>query len=143
MKLRRLLPLLVLAACTSDPVAVDLEPGDVVMTSFVDLSAVSPGPNVRIFVRNESRHTVYVADHCGDRLVPRLERREGEQWVPANADLGGCLAVATPPIELSPGETVGRSVAMYQAGQYRSTVRVTPGSAEKIVQVQHEFTVGP
>lgn len=143
MKLHRLLPLLVLAACAEDPVAVDLVPGDVVMTSWIDQSAASPAPNVRIYVRNESRHTVYVADYCGDALVPRLERRQGEQWVPADGGLGGCLAVATPPIELSPGETVSRWIALHDAGQYRSTVRVTPGSIEKIVQVQTEFTVNP
>jgi hypothetical protein len=140
MILRRLLPLLLLAACTGDPSGV--ERADVDLSVSVDANAPAPQNNVHVQVRNESDRTLYVINACGN-IATLLERREGGRWVPAPAGLV-CFAAYTPPIELAPDAAVSSSIPVREAGRYRSTVRVVldRDNQRDFTEIREEFTIG-
>jgi hypothetical protein len=118
MRIHRLLPLLVLAACDSDPLAT------AALNLQVDASLSSDLPRVLDFdVENRGSETVYLAA-CDHRIVPIVQRRENGAWVDQNSAI--CLAnVSGAPVALEPGETAEGGVPAGAAGEYRVGVIVS------------------
>jgi hypothetical protein len=139
MKLFRLLPLLLVAACTGDPSGIGS--GDVRMAVSVDAAAPEPEPNVVVEIENRSDRTLYVYRDCGNIAAGGIERRVAGGWVDAPYPIL-CFGY-TPPVELAPGESTRSSVPVHEPGLYRSTVRVAT-SLETVEPdaVRKEFTVG-
>jgi hypothetical protein len=139
MKLHRLLPLLLLAACAGDPSGIG--DGDVRMTISVSGAVPPPQNNVTVQVRNEGDRTLYVANRCGTIIATGIERRSGGGWV--GAPYGYICLAYTPPIALAPGETLTSAIDIDEPGIYRGTVRIgTTADEDEFSPVRREFTIG-
>ncbi|HYW12757.1 MAG TPA: hypothetical protein VE871_12405 [Longimicrobium sp.] len=139
MRLRHYLPLILLAACSGDPAG--LGPGSVRLDVDPRPSPAAPsGWAADVQVENPTSRTVYIADHCGQQVLPRLERRENGGWAVASYGIA-CAAIVTPPIEVAPGGRYEGSIPLPASGRYRMTVRIGT-SAENLWEEQSpEFVV--
>lgn len=129
----RFLAILVLAACQSvapiaDPIVFTFATG--VNSSTVVASIRNTGDDVLFLPR------------CGDHLRPAIERRSGDAWVNAVADV--CLAnLRMDPIRLDVGGVYEDSVAVMQPGTYRlrlSILRSSSAAASESI-VSQSFVV--
>lgn len=124
----RLIPLLLLAACESDPLATAALDVDVAAA----VSAAQPR-TLTFEVRNRGRSTVYM-DACDQRIIPIVQREQGGGWEDINAAM--CLIIDANPGSLEPGATAQGSVQVGLAGEYRVGVllRTEPwGRRERMV----------
>jgi hypothetical protein len=117
MRIHRILPLLLFAACDSDPLTT------AAMNLQVDASLSSELPLLLDFqVENRGSETVYLAA-CDHHVVPIVQRRENGAWADQNS--ANCLAnVSSAPVALEPGETAQGGVPAGTAGEYRVGVIV-------------------
>lgn len=118
MRIHRLLPLLLLAACDSDPLATAALNLQVAAFLSTDL------PRTLDFqAENRGSETVYLAA-CDHRVVPIVQRRENGAWVDTNSAI--CLAdVSSAPVALEPGATAQGGVPAPARGEYRVGVIVS------------------
>jgi hypothetical protein len=138
MRIRRLLPLFLLAACAGDPSG--SEAGAVRVEVTPRLS--TEGWEAEFEVRNESSRTVYVPLRCGPEIAPALERREGGAWVAAPYDLV-CFARVVAPLEVRPGASVRGTVPIAAAGEYRLRVVIAIDRRRPLETTSPGFTVPP
>lgn len=112
----RLIPLLLLAACESDPLA------SAARGLEVDASVSGAQPRTLVFeVENRGSRTVYM-DACDHRVIPVVQREVGGGWEDTNAAM--CMIVDANPFALEPGATTQGSVQVGLAGAYRVGVRL-------------------
>lgn len=140
MRLHRFLPLLILAACSGDPAGPGL--GSVRIGVTAQASSAPSGWSAGIQVENLTSRTVYITDHCGAQVIPRLERREGGGWV--NVPYGvACVAMVTPPIEVAPGGRYEDTIPLPELGRYRMTIRIGTRAENVWEEQSPEFAVPP
>ena len=142
MRLRRLLPLLILTACSGDPAGPRLGPGDVRVAVTPQATSTPWGWAAAIQVENPSSRTIYILDHCGAQVMPRLQRQEGGGWVDVPNGIV-CLAVATPPIAIAAGGRYEGSIPLSQLGRYRMTIRFGTSAENAWEEQSPEFAVPP
>lgn len=115
MRILRILPLLaVLGACSdsSGPSAPNVE-----VQTIVNSSPGQGQPNVAITVENQGSRPVLL-EHCGDRLLVMVDRREDGEWETYKGGL--CTAeVSWAPRELAPGARLTAAEWLTQPGRYR------------------------
>lgn len=139
MRSHRLIPLLLLAACSTDPAGPG--PGSVRLAVDPRPSPSAPsGWAADVQVENPTSRTVYIADHCDQQVMPRLERRVGGEWVVASYGLA-CIAVVTPPIEVAPGGRYEGSIPLPEAGRYRMAIRFATRGENIWTEQSPEFVV--
>jgi hypothetical protein len=143
MRLTRLFAVLLLAACSGDPIGVGSD--DVRLSATIDATVPPPGSNLAFEVENLAPRTLYLLDHCGEMVTPWVERRVGGGWELVSSGVP-CFAMATPPVELEPGATYDGTLPVHgPPGLYRLRLRVAIRpelQQEDVDVVYHEFTIG-
>jgi hypothetical protein len=123
MRLRRLLPLLFLAACDGDPSG----PGAVRMDVTLVRAGSPPAWETVFEVHNPTSRSVYLGDLCGHHVRPTVERRTDGTWaeVPSNEV---CSLAFLPPVVLAAGDRYEGTLRIPEPGRYRLRLQVGTGS---------------
>jgi hypothetical protein len=92
-------------------------------------------------VTNRGSASVFVA-RCDVRVMPAVERWNGQSWVSYSADV--CPAIyTTAPLELAPGASATASQSVGEAGRYRLTIGAGNAASSRLDRsiVSTEFEV--